>query len=84
MTVQQALEHPYLEVCHPPPPLGPVLNPSSQPYHDHEDEPAADPLPPQFFDFDDNPEMQSRTVLKGEFQSLRVKVYSLTCTVSQS
>ncbi|KAJ9099217.1 Mitogen-activated protein kinase cpk1 [Naganishia friedmannii] len=48
MTVQQALEHPYLE-----------------PYHDDQDEPSADPLPPHFFDFDFVPEMQSRTVLKG-------------------
>lgn len=47
MTVQQALEHPYLE-----------------PYHDDQDEPSADPLPPHFFDFDFIPEMQSRTVLK--------------------
>lgn len=47
ITVEQALEHPYLE-----------------PYHDPQDEPAADPLPPHFFDFDHIPEQLSRGALK--------------------
>ena len=36
-----------------------------QPYHDPQDEPAADPLPPHFFDFDHIPEQLSRGALKG-------------------
>jgi hypothetical protein len=38
----------------------------AQPYHDPQDEPAADPLPPHFFDFDHVPEQLSRGSLKGE------------------
>lgn len=39
----------------------------AQPYHDDQDEPAADPLPPHFFDFDNTaPDQLSRSTLKGE------------------
>ena len=40
---------------------------SSQPYHDDQDEPTADPLPPHFFDFDNTaPDQLSRSTLIGE------------------
>ena len=78
LTVEQALEHPYLEVS-----LAASVTIdevmlmtdstlSSQPYHDPQDEPSADPLPAHFFDFDHVPEQLSRGKLKGEFRQATV------------
>lgn len=47
ISVEQALEHPYLE-----------------PYHDPSDEPGADPLQPDFFDFENRQSPPSRETLK--------------------
>ncbi|WOO78483.1 Mitogen-activated protein kinase CPK1 [Vanrija pseudolonga] len=47
ITVEEALEHPYLE-----------------PYHDPSDEPGAEPLHPDFFDFENRSSAPSRETLK--------------------
>ncbi|CAG8954888.1 hypothetical protein HYALB_00009938 [Hymenoscyphus albidus] len=47
ITVDEALQHPYLE-----------------PYHDPEDEPTAQPIPEEFFDFDKNKDNLSKEQLK--------------------
>jgi mitogen-activated protein kinase 1/3 len=49
ITVEQALEHPYLE-----------------PYHDPNDEPGAEPLKPDFFNFEQNDDEEGREILKRE------------------
>jgi mitogen-activated protein kinase 1/3 len=49
ITVEEALEHPYLE-----------------PYHDPSDEPGAEPLHPDFFDFENRQSAPGREQLKGE------------------
>lgn len=49
ITVEEALEHPYLE-----------------PYHDPSDEPGAEPLHPDFFDFENRSSAPSRETLKRE------------------
>ncbi|KAH8078311.1 kinase-like domain-containing protein [Filobasidium floriforme] len=41
-----------------------LAHPYLEPYHDDQDEPSADPLPPHFFDFDNAPEQLSRSALK--------------------
>jgi len=70
ITVEDALQHPYLAVG--PFPL-PLVNlhrrrlysrRSPQPYHDPQDEPDAAPLDPSFFDFD-NGEPLKKEELKG-------------------
>jgi mitogen-activated protein kinase 1/3 len=62
--VEEALAHPYLQVCHSHIPSGPILNGYIiQPYHDPQDEPTAAPLPLSFFDFD-NGEQLSKEQLK--------------------
>ncbi len=47
ITVDEALQHPYLE-----------------PYHDPDDEPTANPIPEEFFDFDKNKDNLSKEQLK--------------------
>lgn len=49
ITVEEALEHPYLE-----------------PYHDPSDEPGAEPLHPDFFDFENRQTSPGRDTLKSE------------------
>jgi mitogen-activated protein kinase 1/3 len=49
ITVEQALEHPYLE-----------------PYHDPNDEPGAEPLRPDFFNFEQRDDEMGREMLKRE------------------
>lgn len=76
ITVEEALQHPYLEVRsplhsfsrHPPlPDLCLCLAPFLQPYHDPQDEPSAVPLLPAFFDFDNGSDQLSREDLKRSF-----------------
>lgn len=47
ITVDEALQHPYLE-----------------PYHDPDDEPTAQPIPEEFFNFDKNKDNLSKEQLK--------------------
>jgi mitogen-activated protein kinase 1/3 len=49
MTVQEALNHPYLA-----------------PYHDANDEPGAEPLLVDFFDFENRPDKLDKEMLKRE------------------
>ena len=48
----------------------------SQPYHDPQDEPTADPIDPSFFDFD-NGEQSGKEALKGEFFIVLISSFSL-------
>lgn len=59
ITVEEALEHPYLE-----------------PYHDPSDEPGAEPLHPDFFDFENRGGTPSRETLKRESE----RAYELAST----
>jgi mitogen-activated protein kinase 1/3 len=43
-----------------------LRHPYLEPYHDPEDEPTADPIPEEFFDFDKNKDTLSKEQLKGE------------------
>lgn len=42
-----------------------LRHPYLEPYHDPEDEPTADPIPEEFFDFDKNKDSLSKEQLKG-------------------
>jgi mitogen-activated protein kinase 1/3 len=42
-----------------------LKHPYLEPYHDPEDEPTADPIPEEFFEFDRNKEQLSKEELKG-------------------
>ncbi len=44
-----------------------LKHPYLEPYHDPEDEPTADPIPEEFFDFDKNKDNLTKEQLKGEF-----------------
>jgi mitogen-activated protein kinase 1/3 len=46
-----------------------LKHPYLEPYHDPEDEPTADPIPPEFFDFDKNKDNLTKEQLKGVFQN---------------
>jgi serine/threonine protein kinase len=47
-----------------------LRHPYLEPYHDPEDEPTADPIPEEFFDFDKNKDSLSKEQLKGELHRL--------------
>lgn len=47
-----------------------LRHPYLEPYHDPEDEPTADPIPEEFFDFDKNKDSLSKEQLKGELHLL--------------
>jgi mitogen-activated protein kinase 1/3 len=65
ITVEEALQHPYLAVRHTLCFLSlDSLLTMTQPYHDPQDEPEAAQLDPSFFDFD-NGEPLSKEELKG-------------------
>jgi mitogen-activated protein kinase 1/3 len=61
-----------------------LRHPYLEPYHDPEDEPTADPIPEEFFDFDKNKDSLSKEQLKREhiFQRkiLTALIFSLTLT----
>jgi mitogen-activated protein kinase 1/3 len=44
-----------------------LKHPYLEPYHDPEDEPTADPIPEEFFDFDKKKDNLSKEQLKSEF-----------------
>lgn len=44
-----------------------LRHPYLEPYHDPEDEPTADAIPEEFFDFDKNKETLTKEELKSEF-----------------
>lgn len=64
--VGEALRHPYLQVSPSPIPahIFSKIPFPSQPYHDPQDEPTAEPLDPSFFDFD-NGDPLGKEQLKG-------------------
>jgi mitogen-activated protein kinase 1/3 len=43
-----------------------LKHPYLEPYHDPDDEPTADPIPEEFFDFDKNKDTLSKEQLKGK------------------
>ena len=43
-----------------------LRHPYLEPYHDPDDEPTADPIPEEFFDFDKNKDALSKEQLKGK------------------
>ena len=47
-----------------------LRHPYLEPYHDPEDEPTADAIPEEFFDFDKNKETLTKEELKSEFMIL--------------
>jgi serine/threonine protein kinase len=47
-----------------------LRHPYLEPYHDPEDEPTADPIPEEFFDFDKNKDSLSKEQLKGKYAFL--------------
>lgn len=70
ITVEEALKHPYLEPVSgfdqfqsPRSIYSHIINFNLQ-YHDPEDEPAADPIPESFFDFDKHKDQLSKEQLK--------------------
>jgi mitogen-activated protein kinase 1/3 len=73
ITVEQALAHPYLDVCVNYASWSVAYRVCSQPYHDPLDEPVAEPLPPEFFDFDNGKPM-SKDQLKGMHKLLSLVV----------
>ena len=46
-----------------------LKHPYLEPYHDPEDEPNADPIPEEFFDFDKNKETLTKEELKSKLSS---------------
>jgi mitogen-activated protein kinase 1/3 len=44
-----------------------LKHPYLEPYHDPDDEPTADPIPEEFFDFDKNKDSLTKEQLKGSF-----------------
>ena len=46
-----------------------LRHPYLEPYHDPDDEPTADPIPEEFFDFDKNKDALSKEQLKRESAS---------------
>lgn len=51
-----------------------LRHPYLEPYHDPDDEPTADPIPEEFFDFDKNKDSLSKEQLKGESWSFLLPV----------
>jgi serine/threonine protein kinase len=45
-----------------------LKHPYLEPYHDPEDEPTADPIPEEFFDFDKNKDNLTKEQLKGTYR----------------
>ncbi len=49
-----------------------LKHPYLEPYHDPDDEPTADPIPEEFFDFDKNKDNLTKEQLKGMYTSQRL------------
>lgn len=47
-----------------------LKHPYLEPYHDPDDEPTADPIPEEFFDFDKNKDNLTKEQLKGKFMMI--------------
>ena len=55
-----------------------LKHPYLEPYHDPDDEPTADPIPEEFFDFDKNKDNLTKEQLKGMYTGQRLIVSLLT------
>lgn len=49
-----------------------LKHPYLEPYHDPDDEPTADPIPEEFFDFDKNKDSLTKEQLKGLFSQCTI------------
>lgn len=51
-----------------------LRHPYLEPYHDPEDEPTADPIPEEFFDFDKNKDTLTKEELKRQSNSTKLSI----------
>jgi serine/threonine protein kinase len=70
MTVDEALEHPYLAAYVSSSSLTSMYRYPHPPKHDPEDEPTVTPLSPDYFEFDMHKDDLSKDQLKGRIDSL--------------
>jgi mitogen-activated protein kinase 1/3 len=59
-----------------------LKHPYLEPYHDPDDEPTADPIPEEFFDFDKNKDTLSKEQLKRKIPHLAIFTKSLLTTTA--
>jgi mitogen-activated protein kinase 1/3 len=56
-----------------------LKHPYLEPYHDPDDEPTADPIPEEFFDFDKNKDNLTKEQLKRKYNAVLGNTARLTC-----
>jgi mitogen-activated protein kinase 1/3 len=61
-----------------------LRHPYLEPYHDPDDEPTADPIPEEFFDFDKNKDTLSKEQLKGSLSFFPRLFYCASLTARTS